>query len=60
MSQFNLAHRRDAEGAERKFLHKKTLRPLRLCGESISNMTEFLNFIHLPFKLRMPIVTSEY
>jgi hypothetical protein len=25
------------EGAERKFLYKKTLRPLRLCGETNKN-----------------------
>jgi hypothetical protein len=30
---FYVFHRRDAEGAERKFLYKKTLRALRLCGE---------------------------
>jgi hypothetical protein len=26
-------HRKDAEGAERKFLYKKPLQALRLCGE---------------------------
>jgi hypothetical protein len=30
---FYLVHRRDAERAERKFLYKKPLRTLRLCGE---------------------------
>ena len=32
-----IAHRRDAEGAERKFLYKKPLRALRLCGEPYKN-----------------------
>jgi hypothetical protein len=32
-----IAHRRDAEGAERKFLYKKPLRALRLCGETYKN-----------------------
>jgi sigma-B regulation protein RsbU (phosphoserine phosphatase) len=33
VSKISWIHHRDAEHAERKFLHKKTLRPLRLCGE---------------------------
>ena len=32
-----ISHRRDAEGAERKFLNKKPLRALRLCGEPYKN-----------------------
>jgi hypothetical protein len=32
-----IAHRKDAEGAERKFIYKKPLRALRLCGEPIEN-----------------------
>jgi hypothetical protein len=32
-----IAHRRDAEGAEKKFLYKKPLRALRLCGEPYKN-----------------------
>jgi hypothetical protein len=30
---FYVFHRKDAEGAERKFFYKKPLRTLRLCGE---------------------------
>jgi hypothetical protein len=32
-----IAHRKDAERAETKFLHKKPLRALRLCGEPYKN-----------------------
>ena len=28
-----ISHRRDAEVAEKRFINKITLRPLRLCGE---------------------------
>ena len=35
-----LIHRRDAEGAEKKFLYEKPLRTLRLCGEKIPKFLE--------------------
>jgi hypothetical protein len=32
-----MIHRKDAEGAERKFIYKNPLRALRLCGEPFKN-----------------------
>jgi hypothetical protein len=40
-----IAHRRDAKGAEKNSLYKKSLRALRLCGDHLK-ITEFLNFRH--------------
>jgi hypothetical protein len=38
-----VAHRRGAEDAKRKFLYKKPLRALRLCGEPNKNDPSILS-----------------